>query len=304
MTSRAVFSRAVSSRVVSQPRRTPVLRRRSLAALLTVPGALLLTTGCGGPAPVPTSTDIARDPLAALDPAVWNARSAEELRGLSIQGAAEELDSWAELGAEDSVVDSARDLLTTFVGAAYLAPGDLRGLDDEAAHDHIAKNAPEFWQDGLRTAWDEGNRLFYAVALAEPFRTVGRPALAADWHRTEHEEGPALALGATIAWTALNTETRAVGVFAYRLGILAQIAADGSADDAAIRLTIHGLDGCGIADHEGLLVPALADDEKHREVQQATQDEVLASPHIPLEDLLDDGSPLFAGDDITYVTCD
>ncbi|MGO1228077.1 hypothetical protein ACT3SQ_07685 [Brachybacterium sp. AOP42-C2-15] len=280
------------------------MRRRSLAALLTVPGALLLTTGCGGPRPVPTSTDIARDPLASLDPAVWNARSAQELRGLSIQGAAEELDGWADLSADDSVLDSARDLLTTFVSAAYLAPEDLRGLDDEAAHDHIAKNSPEFWRDGLRTAWDDGNRLFYAIALAEPFRTVGRPALAAGWHRTEHEEGPALALGATIAWTAIDTATRAVGLFAYRLGIVAQIAEDGSVADAAIRLTIHGLDGCGIAEQEGLLVPALADDELHRAVQKATKEEVLASPHIPLDDLLDQDSPLFAGDDLTYVTCD
>lgn len=283
---------------------TPALRRRSLATLLALPGTLLLTTGCGGPGPVPTSSDIARDPLASLDPSVWNARSAEELRGLSIQGASDELDSWAALNADDSFVDPARDLLTTFVGAAYLAPEDLRGLDDEATYDHIAANSPEFWQDGLRTAWDDGDRLFYAIALAEPYRTVGRPALAADWHRTEHEDGPALALGATIAWTALHTETRAVGVFAYRLGIVTQIAEDGSAADAAIRLTIHGLDGCGIAEHEGLLVPALADDDQHREVQKATQEEVLASPHIPLEDLLDDVSPLFSGDDLTYVTCD
>lgn len=285
-------------------RGNPALRRRSLAALLAVPGAVLLTTGCGGPSPVPTSADIARDPLASLDPAVWNARSAEELRGLSVQGASEELDSWADLSADDSFVDPARDLLTTFVGAAYLAPEDLRGLDDEATHDHIAKNSPEFWQQGLRTAWDDGNRLFYAIALAEPFRTVGRPAIAADWHRTEQEDGPALALGATIAWTALHTETRAVGVFAYRLGIVTQIAGDGSAADAAIRLTIHGLDGCGIAEHEGLLVPALADDDQHREVQKATQEKVLASPHIPLEDLLDEESSLFAEDDLTYLTCD
>lgn len=294
----------MTARPAPSARQAPGMRRRSLAALLTVPGALLLSTGCGGPGPVPTSTDVARDPLASLDPAVWNARSAQELRDLSIQGAAEELGGWTDLGADDSFLDSARDLLTTFVSAAYLAPEDLRGLDDEAAHDHIAKNSPEFWRNGLRTAWDEGNRLFYAIALAEPFRTVGRPALAVDWHRTEHEEGPALALGATIAWSVISTETRAVGLFAYRLGIVAQIVEDGSVADAEIRLTVHGLDGCGIAEHEGLLVADLADDEQHRAVQKATQDEVLSSPHIPLEDLLDEDSPLFAGGDLTYVTCD
>ncbi|GAA4529145.1 hypothetical protein GCM10023160_27890 [Brachybacterium paraconglomeratum] len=282
----------------------PDLHRRSLAALLTIPGVMLLAAGCGGPQPVSTSADIARDPLASLDPAIWNARSAEELRGLSIQGAAGDLGSWADLGADDSFVDSTRDLLTTFVSAAYLAPEDLRGLDDEAAHDHISKNSPESWQDGLRTAWDDGNRLFYAIALAEPFRTVGRPAIAADWYRTEHEEGPALALGATVAWTALHTESRAVGVFAYRLGIVAKLEEDGSAGAAELRMTIHGLDGCGITENEGLLVPALADDEQHRDVQKATQEEVLASPHISLEELLADESALFVENDRTYLTCD
>lgn len=284
--------------------RAPRLRRRSLAPLLAVSGGALLASGCGGARPVPTSAEVSRDPLAAPDPEDWNARSPEELRALGVQGAADELEAWADLSAEQSFLDPARDTVTGFVETAYLSPEELSGLDHEAAHDRVAESAPEFWLDGLRTAWDEGDRPFYAAALAAPFRAVGRPALAADWYRTEQEGTPALALGATIAWTVIDTTTRAVGQFAYRLGIVAEIDEGGGASAAAIRLTLHGMDGCGIAEHEGLLVPALADEETHRSVQEATWEEVLSSPRIPLEHLLDEGSSLFAGDDTTYLPCD
>lgn len=284
--------------------RAPRLRRRSLTSLLAVSGGMLLATGCGSARPAPTSAEVSRDPLAVLDPGEWNARSAEELRALSVQGAADELETWADLGAEESFLDPARDTLTGFVKTAYLSPEELSGLDHEAAHDRVSNAAPEFWQEGLRTAWDGGDRPFYAAALAPPFRAVGRPALAADWYRTEQEDKPALALGTTIAWTVIDTTTRAVGQFAYRLGIVAEIDEDGGASAAAIRLSLHGMDGCGIAEHEGLLVPTLAGEEAHRSVQEATWDEVLSSPRIPLEHLLDKDSSLFAGDDTTYLPCE
>src|SRR5699024_35820 len=115
----------------------------SLAALLTASGGAVLLGGCGGPSPVPTSAQVARDPLAALDAAHWDARSAEELRALPLQGAAEELETWADLGAEDSAVDTAREQLTGFLGAAYLDPSALRGLSDQDALDHVSSATPE-----------------------------------------------------------------------------------------------------------------------------------------------------------------
>lgn len=282
----------------------PRLRRRELTSLLAVSGVVLLTSGCGGPSPVPTSTDVPRDPLAQLDEAHWDARSAAELRALPVQGAAAELSAWADLREDDAFLDPARDLLGGFLEAAYLSPAVLRELDDQAAHDHISAACPDFWQDDLRAAWDGGDRAFYAVDLAEPYRTVGRPAIAADWFRAQRHETPVLALGTTIAWTVLDAETRAVGVIAYRLGIVADIGEDGGVPTAGVRITVHGLDGCGIAEAEGLLVPALADDEKHRSVQEATVDGVIASPRIPLEELLDPASAVFEGDGLTHVTCD
>src|SRR5699024_6335934 len=124
----------------------PRPRRRSLAALLTASGGAVLLGGCGGPSPVPTSAAVARDPLVALDAAHWDARSAEELRALPLQGAAEELETWADLGAEDSAVDTAREQLTGFLGTAYLDPSALRGLSDQDALDHISSATPEFWR--------------------------------------------------------------------------------------------------------------------------------------------------------------
>ena len=282
----------------------PRPRRRALASLLAASGGVLLAAGCGRTGPVPTSPEVPRDPLASLDPQQWNARSAQGLRALGVHGAADDLETWADLGAAEAFLDPARDAVVGFVGAAYLSPTELGALGHEAAHDRVAEAAPEFWHEGLREAWDGEDRPFYAAALAPPFRVVGRPAIAADWHRTEHDGGPALALGATIAWTAIDTGSRAAGQFAYRVGIVAELDEGGAATAASIRVTLHGLDACGIAEHEGLLVPALTDEESHRAVQEATWDEVLASPRIPLEQLLDEGSSAFSEDGTTFLPCD
>src|SRR5699024_35819 len=102
---------------------------------------------------------------------------------------------------------------------------------------------PRVWRDALHEAWGSGDRTFYALALAEPFRSVGRPAICADWFRTEGDGGPALALGTTIAWTAIDTSTRAVGVLACRLGIVVDLDAQGGLSAGTVRLTLHGLDG-------------------------------------------------------------
>lgn len=281
----------------------PRMRRRELTSLLAVSGGVLLAGGCG-PRPVPTSPEVARDPLAELDAAHWDARSAQELRALPVQGDGAELSAWADLGADDAVLDPARDLLAGFVEAAYLSPARLRELDDEGDHDHISARSPEFWRDSLREAWDRGERMFYAVDLAAPFRTVGRPAIASDWFRAEQDGAAVLALGATVAWTVLETDTRAVGVMAHRLGILADIGEGGDLLGAGIRVTVHGLDGCGVEEAEGLLVPALGGDERHRSVQEATREQIIASPRIALEDLLDAESAVFAADDLTHLRCD
>lgn len=289
---------------MSRPRHRR-LPRRSLAPLgLTTLGlaALPLLASCS-PGPVPTSSDVARSPLAALDDADWYAHSAEELIALPIEGAAEELETWAEIGGEDDAVAPAREAVADFVEAAYLSPEELRDLDDAATLERLVARTPETWRERLRTAWDEGQRPFYTIALAEPFRTVGRPALSASWYRTEQDGAPVLALGTTIAWAVIDTGSRAVGVIAHRIGILVELDADGGIAHGQLIVTIHGLDGCGIEQNEGLLVPALADEDSHRSVQEATVQDVLGAPRIPLEALLDEDSPVFTADDSTYLLC-
>ena len=282
------------------PPRHDRVRRRALVPLGLA--AVPLVAACS-PAPVPTSADVPRSPLAGLDAADWDARTVEELLALPLQGAAEELETWAGLGGEESAVAAAKETVGEFVRAAYLSPEELRGLDDAATLERLVSRTPEAWLDPLRSAWEDGERPFYTVALAEPFRTVGRPALSADWHRTEQGGAPVLALGATIAWAVIETGSHAMGVIAHRLGILAELDADGGIADGRLRVTIHGMDGCGIEESEGLLVPALEATDAHRGVQEATVQEVLGAPRIPVDDLLNEGSPLFAGDDRTYLTC-
>lgn len=281
----------------------PRLRRRTLAALLAASGTAVLAAGCG-PSPVPTSPDVAHDPLAELDPATWGARSAEEMRALPVQGEAQEMSTWSELGGKDSTLDPVRDMVMTYVEAAYLSPVELRGLDDETAYDRVSGAAPMYWADALREAWENGGRPFYAFALAEPFRTAGRPAICADWFRAERDDGPALAVGTTLAWTVLDTSTRRVGVVAYRIEIVIDLDAEGGATGGDLRLTLHGLDGCAMAEQGGLVVPALAADERHLAVQEATLELVLGAPRIPLEQLLDEDPPPLTEDEETYLGCD
>ncbi|MFC7376116.1 hypothetical protein ACFQS2_02295 [Brachybacterium sp. GCM10030267] len=282
------------------------VRRRDLTRLLAIPGAALATqaTACSGPSPVPTSSDIARDPLAELDPENWDARTAEEVLALPVHTPDPAPSQWDELGTDDAALDPARAALVDFVREAYLSPSALRGLDDDAALEHIITATPEYWVEDLETAWNDGGRHFYAFSPAERYRTVGRPAIAADWFRGEREDLPVLMLGSTVAWTVLDTDSHAVGVIAYRLGIVATIESDGSASEATLRVTVHGLDGCATTDEGGLPVPALADSEEHQAAQKATMDNVIASPRIPRDALLDDHSALFEGRSSTNVVCE
>src|SRR5690625_7949236 len=96
-------------------------------------------------------------------------------------------------------------------------------------------------------------------------------------------------VGGTLAWSVLDTATRAVGVIAYRYGIVADLAEDGALDQAHLRGTIHGVDGCESFE-EGLLVPALADTEPHRAAHERPHAAIIASPHVRRHDPLPSAS--------------
>ncbi|APX33785.1 hypothetical protein BH708_14895 [Brachybacterium sp. P6-10-X1] len=283
------------------PRR-PLVRRRDLAGLLAASGTAAIAAGCSM-SRVPTSDQVPRDPLASLDEARWDGRTLADVLALPLTGEVSEFEAWTGLGPEDAAVDPVRQALTDFLAAAYLSPDALHGLDDAAARARIDGAAPTYWQDVLHQAWDSGERHLYAFTLAEGFATIGRPALAMDWFRGQREGTALLLLGGTLAWSVLETSTHAVGVIAYRVGVVADLAADGTASTATIRVTIHGLDGCALRDHGGLVVPALGKDAEHRQAQQATMDTVIAAPRIRREDLLDPESAALNGDDATNVLC-
>lgn len=282
--------------------RRPLVRRRDLAGLLAASGTAALVAGCGRNR-VPTSEEVPRDPLASLDEGRWDGRALADVLALPITGAAADLEAWADLGPDDAAVEPVRHTLTDFLAAAYLSPDALQGVDDAAAQTQITAATPSYWQDVLHQAWNGGERHLYAFTLAEGFATIGRPALAMDWFRGQREGTALLLLGGTLAWSVLDTGTHAVGVVAYRVGVVADLAADGTASTATIRVTIHGLDGCALRDQGGLVVPALGKDAGHRQAQQATMDTVIAAPRIRREDLLDPESPALNGDDATNVLC-
>lgn len=282
------------------------LRRRDLGVLLSC-GAVLLGAGCArGPAAVATADDVPRDPLAHLDEVRWDGRTAADVLALPIRGDAAELDSWEPLGDDDAVLDPTRTALIDFLETAYLSPEALAGLDPAAALELVSAAAPSYWREQLAEAWDDGERHVHGFALAPGFATIGRPALGMDWYRTELEGAPVLLLGGTIAWSVVDVDSHAVGVVAYRTGIVAHLDTGedlGAATSATLRVTVHGLDTCGVREADGLVVPALADTAEHHAAQQETTDSVIASPRLTQEDLLDPGSPLLSGDDATNVLC-
>src|SRR5690625_3797279 len=152
-------------------------------------------------------------------------------------------EAWSQLSTDDDL-RPARQPLVDFLSVASLDPEPLSALDEEAAHARVAQAAPAFWQEELQEAWAGGTRYFYAIAFAAGFRSVGRPAIAVQWLRGETEDGgPTLMVGGTLAWSVLDTATRAVGVIAYRYVIVADLAEEGALGQAQLPVTIHGGDG-------------------------------------------------------------
>lgn len=280
----------------------PRLRRRTLATLVTAAGAAALMTGCG-PSPVATSSEIPRDPLTALDPKHWDGRTIEEVRALPVQGDAAALESWGDLGSDESALDPVRDQLTGYVRTALLDPAGLSGLEDSKVLETLAAAAPSYWDDGLTGAWGDGLQPLYAFAPAEGFRSVGRPLLSAEWLRTERDGSAALALGIVVAWTVINTSTHDVGVVAYQLAMVMTVDAAGKSTAGSLRVAVHGLDGCASDEQGGKVVPAITAEKAHRDVQKVTTEQVLTTPRIPQDILLDEEADLFDRKHVTYLGC-
>lgn len=266
-------------------------RRRDLGALLAL-GALGpgLLAGCS-PGRVATSPDVPRDPLAELEAELWDSRSAADLLAQDVEG------------ADDLDLTAAREEMVRFVEAAYLSPETLRTLPDAQAWEHIRAATPSYWEDNLQVAWDASERLYYAHSPAEGFRTVGSPAISSSWFRREADGIQLLLLGATIAWAEIETASHRVGVCAFRVGIRAELDADGAIPTASLRVTLHGMDLCAMQEGDGLTIPALGDDEAHVSAREETARLVLASPRLGAEDLLDEESAVLEGDEATNVLC-
>ncbi len=279
----------------------PQLPRRRILLTALAASPALLAVGCG-PSPVATSSQVPRDPLAELDPQVWNARTAEELRALPIQGAAVGLEGWQELGEDDSTLDDLRDEITTFVDTAYLSPARQQDLDPAEREALMLETVPQTLAEKVTSTWAERRGHFLSFALAPNFRTVGAPAIAAGWHRASDDGTPALVLAATIAHTVIDTTTRRVGVMAIQVGLVAAMETDGSPAPGRLHVLLHGLDDCATDAANALLTPALEEAENHEAAQRATMAEVIEHPVIAPEDVLED-SGTFTADHRTYVEC-
>lgn len=278
-------------------------RRRLTATVLGI--GLLAPAACSpGAQPVATDPELARDPLATVDQSAWDAREAGALTGLPIEGDLADFASWEEAGLDDSSVASTRQQLVDFLGAVYLSPSSFAGLSDAETRSRVDEVTPDFWKDDLAEAWDDGNRHFYAFALADPFAPVGAPRIAANWYRAEEGSVPQLMITGTFAHTVIDTSSREVGVVAQRFAMRVDLGAQGEAVRGTHQVTLHGLDLCATGEAGGRHVPAISTARAHQAVQSATMDQVIASPRVP-RTALDSGSEdARQGDRETVLFCD
>lgn len=270
-----------------------------------LPAATLSTTACSsGPQPVATDPDLARDPLASTDPALWDVRSAADMVGLPIEGDLAEFEAWGDAALDDSSVASTRQQLVDFLGVAYLDPDGLADRRHGEVLAAIEELTPEFWKDNLAEAWSGGGRHFYAYTLNQPFADVSAPHIAANWYRAQQGDVPQLALTGTIARTVIDTESREVGVVAQRYGMKVDLGAQGEALRGSFQVTLHGIDLCATGEANGLHVPAISADAAHQAVQDATMDQVIASPRVSIEVMDSTSGELLPGDENTVLLCD
>ena len=138
----------------------------------------------------------------------------EELgAALSAPDAMSDQNRWRDMVKEHAqlqeIVAAYDAYLETAEGIADCKAMLADGLDPEMkdlVHQELSDLTQK--QEELEESWDAGTRYFYAVAFAEGFRSVGRPAIAVQWLRGESEDGgPTLMVGGTLAWTVLDTAT-------------------------------------------------------------------------------------------------
>lgn len=280
-----------------------LLSRRRLAAVLVGAGALTTAACSSGPQPVATDPELARDPLASVDPAQWDVRSPDDLLSLPLEGEISEYSAWEDSGLDDSSVAGARQQLVDFLKAAYLSPSSLKGLTDDDAQYEISKSTPTFWKDDLTEGFDTDNRQFYAYVLAEPYADVGAPRICANWYRGQTGAVPQLLFSGTIARTVIHTDTREVGVVAHRFAMKMDLDGDGENIRGSFQVTLHGVDLCATPQQNGLLVPAIGPDQAHQEAQKVTMEKVVGSPRVPREAMDSTSSEAMLGDEASVVFC-
>lgn len=283
--------------------RRTLLTRRRLAAALVGAGALSLTACSRGPRPVATDPDLPRDPLATVDPAQWDARSADALLTLPVEGDLAEYSAWTDSGLDDSSVEGARQQLVDFLNAAYLSPASLKGLSDADAQQTISQSTPDFWKDDLAEGFDSGSRHFYAYVLADPYAEVGAPLICANWYRGQTGAVPQLLLGGTIARTVIDTGTRDVGVVALKFAMKMDLDSEGKNTRGRFQVTVHGMDLCATGESKGLIVPAIGPEEASVAVQEVTMEQVVDSPRVPREAMDSTASEAMLGDEESVILC-
>lgn len=302
------------SAVLAVGRRTVPSRRRAAwpAAVALVVAAALPGCEPSGSTTDPSSSaaapaaDAPRDVLAETDRSVWTVTDSATLLALDVDSSAVDTAAWDADGIDSAAIEATRSALADYLSVSMFDPDALRETDDADDEKAIVDAAPTVWKDKLTEQWSTDNRRFYAIEFAEPYRVIGTPRGALTWRLAQIDDGHALTLGGTVAYSVIDTRTGDTGAFAVRVGVVATPAAAGSdtPSTATIRVTLNGQDICQTDQGDGTIVPAIGTAEDAQAAQKAVMDSVIANPDVSPEALADEDSDELRGDVTTAVVCD
>ncbi|WP_058235234.1 hypothetical protein [Devriesea agamarum] len=260
-----------------------------------------------------SATAIPQDPLAHLDPALWVEGTADNMRKLPVTphptpipapGTPSPTDP-QHPGLEDPALVSARDALTRFLSAAFLSPAQYMHKSWEDQRKLLIAYAPTTWAQELQSAWTQDNGYFFRTAFADAYAIVGSPRMCASWYvESTNPAANRLIFGGVIAYTVLNPARTRAGIYAVRVGasLPTSESAIGSSTKT-MQAAVSGLDVCASKAHQGMVIPALADNPTDQRVQRLTMEHVINHPTVTPSDLDNRNSALNQGDPQTATFC-
>lgn len=296
------------------PRHRTALRTTALALVTALAlgacgdsGRLSGSTATASAASDGGTPPVAMNPIAELDPEVWNVTDYDGILGVAMIGGTDTPLQWEADGVDDETLQATREELARFVSGAFFKPDKYRKTDDAGDLAELITVVPSVWTDGVREQWADGQRRFWVMELAPEYRVIGTPRANIGWYRDDTTDVHRILLGGTIAYGVIDTRTGETGMVAVQVGITATPATttNGTTPTEAVGTSVlSGVDWCATDEAGGLIVPAIGPSQEATDAQRMLGAAVIAKPEVNAYSVLHDRTGPLAGNTDTNVYCD